>query len=139
MGPETGDVPTKLEKKVELDGLIEKKKSEYLSLLQNTQRSQETESGNTENLDNRKYELALVYNERGQMHYRMIEFDKAVDDYTEAIHYCDKLAAAYFNRGTIRYRMGCFDVALPDMEKAVSLEPDNNEFQLGLQETKAQL
>ncbi|KAK8756798.1 hypothetical protein V5799_000503 [Amblyomma americanum] len=139
MGPETGDFPTKLEKKVELDDLIEKKKSAYLRQLQNEQSSQETEPGNAENLENSKYELALAYNERGQMHYRMIEFDKAVEDYTEAIHYCDKLAAAYFNRGTIRYRMGCFDVALPDMEKAVSMEPDNKEFLLGLQETKAQL
>lgn len=136
MDSATGDVPSKDEKKSQLDDLIEKKKSEYLSLLQ---RSQEHDPKSAEDLNQRKYELALAYNERGQMNYRMIEFDKAVEDYTEAVRYCDSLAAAYFNRGTVKYRMGYFDVALPDMEKAVSLDPTNKEFQLGLKETKAQL
>lgn len=139
MDSETGDVPTKQEKKAQLDDLIEKKKSEYLRLLHDAKESQEPESGSAESLNRRKYELALAYNERGQLLYRMIEFDKAVEDYTEAIRYCDSLAAAYFNRGIVKFRMGYFDVALPDMEKAVSLDPTNKEFQLGLKQTKEQL
>lgn len=132
----TGDVPSKHEKKAQLDDLIEKKKGEYLRLLQE---SHEHDPKSAHDLNNRKYELALAYNERGQMNYRMIEFDKAVEDYTEALRYCDSLAAAYYNRGTVKYRMGYFDDALPDMEKAVSLDPANKEFQLGLKETKEQL
>ncbi|XP_037281188.2 uncharacterized protein LOC119174405 [Rhipicephalus microplus] len=136
MDSATGDIPSKHEKKAQLDDLIVKKKSEYMRLLQE---SQEHDPKSAEDLNHRKYELALAYNERGQVNYRMIEFDEAVEDYTEAIRYCDSLAAAYFNRGTVKYRMGYFDVALGDMEKAVSLDPTNKEFQLGLKETKAQL
>lgn len=80
--------------------------------------------------------MALAYNERGQIHYRLIEFDEAVEDYTHALKYDDHLAAAYYNRGTVHYRMGCFDIALKDMENAVSLDPGNVEFLKGLEETK---
>lgn len=83
----------------------------------------------------RQKDLALVHNARGMLQYRLIEFDKAIEDYTTAVQYDETLAAAYYNRGTIHYRMGCFDLAVADMKIAVSLQPRNEEFQKGLHES----
>lgn len=134
MYPASGQVPSKQERKALLDDMIEEMRTKYERLLEHPE---EREYG--DELNRRSYELAIAYNERGQLHYRMIEFDKAVDDYTEAIRLCEALGAPYYNRGTIRYRMGCFDLALPDMEKAVRFQPGNREFLKGLQETREQL
>lgn len=136
----TEAVASKYEAKLRLDDLIDAKLSEYHSL-------QELAGGTDERLPpsrraqlkQRRHELALAYNDRGHIHYRLIEFDEAVDDYTEALKYNDRLAAAYYNRGTVHYRMGCFSTALLDMEKAVSLDPNNKEFFKGLEETKRRL
>uniref|UniRef100_A0A6B0UTD7 Uncharacterized protein n=1 Tax=Ixodes ricinus TaxID=34613 RepID=A0A6B0UTD7_IXORI len=138
LGTET--VTSKRKAKLRLDDLIDAKLSEYHSL-------QELAGGTDGRLPpsrrvqlkQRRHELALAYNDRGHIHYRLIEFDEAVDDYTEALKYNDCLAAAYYNRGTVHYRMGCFSTALLDMEKAVSLDPNNKEFFKGLEETKRQL
>lgn len=130
----SAQVPSKQEKKAQLDDMIEKMTAKYQRLLEHPEEREDADE-----LNRRSYELAIAYNERGQLLYRMIEFDKAVEDYTEAINYCGALAAPYYNRGTIRYRMGCFDLALPDMEKAVQLQPSNADFQKGLQETREQL
>jgi tetratricopeptide (TPR) repeat protein len=68
-----------------------------------------------------------------------VDFDDAVKEYDKALSYDSTLASAYYNRGTIMYRMGCFDKAVQDMEKATTLCPGNEEFQIGLQRSKAQL
>ncbi|KAH9383280.1 hypothetical protein HPB48_024400 [Haemaphysalis longicornis] len=152
MYPVSEQVPSKQEKKALLDDMIEEMKTKYQRLVEHPEEREDADELNRRYsvVKNRatlivavdlfrSYELAIAYNERGQLFYRMIEFDKAVEDYTEAIKYCGALAAPYYNRGTIRYRMGYFDLALPDMEKAVQLQPSNADFQKGLQETREQL
>ncbi|CAN7989528.1 unnamed protein product [Ixodes hexagonus] len=132
----------KYEAKLRLDDLIEAKLSEYHSLQALAEANDEhfpSSHGVSVELKQRRHELALAYNERGHIHYRLIEFDEAVEDYTEALNYDNCLAAAYYNRGTVHYRMGYFSIALEDMKKAVSLDPNNKEFFKGLEETKRQL
>ena len=54
----------------------------------------------------RRKSLALLYNERGFVYYKCVEFNLAADDYTTAIQLDPSLDIAYYNRGTIHYRMG---------------------------------
>ncbi|KFM58997.1 Tetratricopeptide repeat protein 32, partial [Stegodyphus mimosarum] len=79
--------------------------------------------------------LAKAYNFLGLVLYKKVEFDRAVSYYDKAIQMNTSLAAAYYNRGTIRYRLGVYDDAVSDMEKAVKLEPENVEFEFGLNES----
>ncbi len=51
-------------------------------------------------------ELSDAYNSRGHIRYLWVEFDEAVEDYTEAISLDPKFAVAYYNRGQIHYRLG---------------------------------
>lgn len=119
MYPVSEQVPSKQEKKALLDDMIEEMKTKYQRLVEHPEEREDADELNRRYsvVKNRatlivavdlfrSYELAIAYNERGQLFYRMIEFDKAVEDYTEAIKYCGALAAPYYNRGTIRYRMG---------------------------------
>lgn len=140
MDSETEWFIPKYETKLRLDDLIKAKLFQYHSLkaLANTDDERFPPTCSVE-LEQRRHELALAYNDRGHIHYRLIEFDEAIEDYTEALRYNDRLAAAYYNRGTVHYRMGCFSTALQDMERAVSLDPNNKEFFKGLEETKRQL
>ena len=63
-----------------------------------------------EHFHERKYVDALVeaYNNRGQIKYRRIDFDGAIEDYTNALKLDKNFAVAYYNRGQIHYRLGKF-------------------------------
>nr|KAG8541847.1 hypothetical protein GDO81_028147 [Engystomops pustulosus] len=51
-------------------------------------------------------ELAVAYNNRGQIKYFRVDFYEAIDDYTEAIRVNPKFEVPYYNRGLILYRLG---------------------------------
>jgi len=51
-------------------------------------------------------ELTDAYNSRGHIRYLWVEFDEAIEDYSEAIKLDPKFAVAYYNRGQIHYRLG---------------------------------
>ena len=51
-------------------------------------------------------ELADAYNSRGQIRYLRVEFDEAIEDYTQAIKLDSNFAVPYYNRGQIHYRLG---------------------------------
>ena len=77
--------------------------------------------------------LALLYNNRGLAKYMMVDFYTAKDDFDMALTLDPSLSVAYYNRGTISYRMGDFKAALEDFVACTKMNPDNAEFQEGLQ------
>lgn len=68
----------------------------------------------TEFIENRKNlegeerdpELVDAFNSRGHIRYLWVDFDEAVQDYTEAIRRDPLFAVAHYNRGQIHYRLG---------------------------------
>ena len=51
-------------------------------------------------------ELTDAYNSRGHIRYLWVDFDEAIEDYSEAIKLDPDCAVAYYNRGQIHYRLG---------------------------------
>ena len=51
-------------------------------------------------------QLAEVYNSRGHIRYLLVDFNEAIEDYTEAILLNSRHGIAYYNRGQVHYRMG---------------------------------
>lgn len=47
----------------------------------------------------------MIYNERGLCQYKMVCFDEAVEDFTNAVRLNPSLGAAYYSRATINYRL----------------------------------
>jgi len=50
--------------------------------------------------------VAEAFNNRGQIKYLRVDFDEAIEDYTNAIELDKNFAVAYYNRGQIHYRLG---------------------------------
>ncbi|XP_033108409.1 tetratricopeptide repeat protein 32-like isoform X2 [Anneissia japonica] len=80
--------------------------------------------------------LSLAYNNRGHLRYLRVDFDEAVDDYTEAIKINEGLAIAYYNRGQIHYRLARFELGIADFEKCLELQPSFHEAELALKTAK---
>lgn len=53
-----------------------------------------------------KNELARAFNERGYIQYLRVDFQSAIEDYSEAIALDEDFAVAYYNRGLVQYRLG---------------------------------
>ncbi|XP_018119526.1 tetratricopeptide repeat protein 32 isoform X2 [Xenopus laevis] len=51
-------------------------------------------------------DLAVAFNNRGQIKYFRVDFYEAMDDYTEAIQIKPSFEVPYYNRGLILYRLG---------------------------------
>jgi tetratricopeptide (TPR) repeat protein len=51
-------------------------------------------------------ELADIYNMRGHIKYLWVDFNEAIDDYSQSIRLDPSIAIPYYNRGQIHYRMG---------------------------------
>lgn len=67
--------------------------------------------------------LAKVYNQRGIV-YLECEFDKAIEDFSDAISRDPNLAKAYSNRGIAYLRKGEFDKAIEDFDAAIKMRAD---------------
>ncbi|XP_018119528.1 tetratricopeptide repeat protein 32 isoform X3 [Xenopus laevis] len=50
-------------------------------------------------------DLAVAFNNRGQIKYFRVDFYEAMDDYTEAIQIKPSFEVPYYNRGLILYRL----------------------------------
>ncbi|XP_078503871.1 tetratricopeptide repeat protein 32 isoform X1 [Lissotriton helveticus] len=68
-------------------------------------------------------ELAMAYNNRGQIKYFRVDFYEAMDDYTKAIESKPNFEVPYYNRGLIRYRLAFFDEAVKDFNKVLEINP----------------
>ncbi|KAG8541839.1 hypothetical protein GDO81_028147 [Engystomops pustulosus] len=79
-------------------------------------------------------ELAVAYNNRGQIKYFRVDFYEAIDDYTEAIRVNPKFEVPYYNRGLILYRLGFYDEAIKDFQKVLELNPKLEDAKIGLKQ-----
>ncbi|KAG8445686.1 hypothetical protein GDO86_010459 [Hymenochirus boettgeri] len=80
-------------------------------------------------------DLAVAFNNRGQIKYLRVEFYEAMDDYTEAIRIKSDFEVPYYNRGLILYRLGFFDEAVKDFQKVLELNPNFKDARISLQQS----
>ncbi|XP_053315307.1 tetratricopeptide repeat protein 32 [Spea bombifrons] len=80
-------------------------------------------------------DLAVAFNNRGQIKYFRVDFYEAMDDYTEAIRVNPNFEVPYYNRGLILYRLGFFDEAIKDFQKVLQLNPKFEEAKISLKQS----
>uniref|UniRef100_A0A6I8PR61 Uncharacterized protein n=2 Tax=Ornithorhynchus anatinus TaxID=9258 RepID=A0A6I8PR61_ORNAN len=80
-------------------------------------------------------DLAIAFNNRGQIKYFKVDFDEAIDDYSSAIEAQPSFEVPYYNRGLIFYRLGQFDEALRDFRKVLDLNPGFQDATVSLKQT----
>ncbi|KAJ8269864.1 hypothetical protein GJAV_G00107670 [Gymnothorax javanicus] len=81
------------------------------------------------------HDLAIAYNNRGQIKYRRVDFYEAMEDFTLAIQTDGHFEVPYYNRGLIRYRLGFFPEAQEDFEKTLDLNPAFEDAKHSLKQT----
>jgi tetratricopeptide (TPR) repeat protein len=69
-------------------------------------------------------QLATAYNNRGVAYRIKGEYDKAIDDFNEAIKLRPSYANAFNNRGVAHRNKGDLNGALADYDQAIRLKPD---------------
>ncbi len=72
-------------------------------------------------------ELALAYHARGLLYQDLDVFQRAIDDYTEAIRLDSQLAQAYLHRSRAYHQIEQFEHALEDLDEVLELTPDSAE------------
>ncbi|MCM1262721.1 MAG: tetratricopeptide repeat protein [Butyrivibrio sp.] len=72
-------------------------------------------------------DIAVFYNNRGNIYTEMDENEKAFFDYTKAIELKPDYEDAYYNRGNTYADMGENEKALSDYTKAIELKPDDDD------------
>ncbi|XP_036406557.1 tetratricopeptide repeat protein 32 [Megalops cyprinoides] len=82
-------------------------------------------------------DLAVAFNNRGQIKYFRVDFYEAMEDYTQAIKANGSFAVPLYNRGLIRYRLGFFQEAEQDFRTALDLNPHFEDAKLSLKQTIA--
>jgi tetratricopeptide (TPR) repeat protein len=68
---------------------------------------------------------SLAHFTRGDAHFDLQNYERAVADYDEAVQLNPEFAAAYRNRGEAYLRLGQFDRAVADQTRAVHLDPSD--------------
>ncbi len=67
--------------------------------------------------------LAISHNDRGLAYYDTSDYDRAIQDYTEAIRLNSDLSLAYYNRGLAYAEKGDYDQAIQDFDEVIRLDP----------------
>src|SRR5882757_8265486 len=62
------------------------------------------------------HDLSIIFNHRGNAYYGKGNYDRAIEDYGEAIRLDPKYATAYNNRGQSYNRKGEHDRAISDLD-----------------------
>ncbi len=70
------------------------------------------------------YKAALAHSHDGEAYSRNGDYDKAIQEFSEAIRLNPKLAAAHYNRGEIYFKKGDYAQAIRDFTSTISLAPD---------------
>ncbi len=65
----------------------------------------------------------FIYNHRGLVYFTLSEYEKAIDDFTEAIRMEPKDTRVYTNRGLTYRMLKKYDLSLKDFEKSIELNP----------------
>lgn len=66
---------------------------------------------------------AGAFNDRGKVHAKMGQYDRAIKDYERAVKIDPKFIKAYSNRGVVLYETNQYEDALKDFNKAIVLNP----------------
>jgi Flp pilus assembly protein TadD len=66
---------------------------------------------------------AAAFNDRGKVHVKMGQYDRALKDYDAAIKIDPKFVSAYSNRGVVSYETNQYGQAVKDFNKAIVLNP----------------
>jgi protein O-mannosyl-transferase len=70
-------------------------------------------------------DYADYYNKRGIFYHILGQYQRAIEDYNEAIRLKPhKAEPYYYNRGTVYYKLAQYQRAVEDYDKAISLKPD---------------
>ena len=69
--------------------------------------------------------LAVASNNRGNAYYDKGHFDRAIEDYDEAVRLKPDFAEAFSNRGNVYRKKGLIERAIEDYDKAIGLNPDD--------------
>ncbi|KAK1796107.1 hypothetical protein P4O66_009196 [Electrophorus voltai] len=80
-------------------------------------------------------DLAVAYNNRGQVKYFRVDFYEAMDDYSAAIKANGQFEVPYYNRGLIRYRLGFFQDAESDFKMALDINANFEDARQSLSQT----
>ena len=67
--------------------------------------------------------LAILYINRGSILHSKGNYDRALEDYSQAIELDPKYALAFVNRGIVYGNMGDFDRAIENYDRAIELDP----------------
>ncbi len=65
---------------------------------------------------------ASYYTNRGGVYAAQEEYDRAIQDYTDAVKHDPQYAPAYFNRGFACYHKGEYDRAIQDYTRAIEID-----------------
>ncbi len=65
---------------------------------------------------------SLVYNHRGMALFALADYQKAIDDFSKALHYNEDNGRAWCNRGLVSRVLGRYDQSLEDYERAIQIE-----------------
>lgn len=76
--------------------------------------------------DSHDMPLAPLYTQRGEMILLLYEWDRALENFDQALAIDDTYAPAYFQRGVLYYTMAQRENALADFEQYLSLLPDDD-------------
>jgi len=66
---------------------------------------------------------SVVYSSRGAARLLISDYDRAIEDYDQAIRLNPGYAEAYYNRGNAHYYKGDYDRAIEDYDQAIRLNP----------------
>lgn len=69
------------------------------------------------------YELIHSLDSRGWAYYRTGNYEKALQDFDQAIHLKPDFASAFHNRGLVYSKQGHYDRAIEDFDQAILLKP----------------
>jgi tetratricopeptide (TPR) repeat protein len=69
--------------------------------------------------------LAAAFNNRGNTYNRKGQYDRAIEDYNQALRLDPKSATAFSNRGVAYERKGQYDRAIEDYSQVIRLDPQN--------------
>src|SRR2546425_354366 len=72
--------------------------------------------------------LAEVFNNRGVAHRLNGDYDRAIQDYSQAIKLNGKFAVAFNNRGVAYDNKGDYDRAIQDYDQAIKLRPSPESY-----------
>ncbi len=70
------------------------------------------------------YQLALAHSQNGEAHSKNGDYEKAIQEFNEAIRLNPGLASAHYNRGEIYFQRGDYQQAIRDFTRTIGLAPN---------------